>query len=118
MDVKGKIEESGMVLVLAGFIPVNAEHGARNAVEFCMVGGIIEYAGENSLVVKDKLHDITGVPVLDMNGETIHERGVALLGKAAAVLYRNGQLISVKIFPVKQQESEDVKMKSLFAVRH
>ena len=102
MNVNGQVEETGVVLVLAGFVPVSGKRGARNDVEFHIIGGIVEHAGENTIVVKNKLHDITGVPVLDMNGDAVQERGSALRGKAAAIMYRNGQVISVKIFPVEQ----------------
>ena len=104
MTVNGQIEEDGAVFVVAGFIPVSAKRGARNAVEFHIIGGVIEGSTENTIVVKDKLHDISGAPVLDLNGEIVTERGSSLCGKAAAILYRNGQVLSVKIFPLKQEQ--------------
>lgn len=102
MTVNGQVGKAGVVIVLAGFIPTSMKPGTRNAVEFHVIGGVVEHAGENTLVVKNKLHDITGVPVVGMNGETVAERGNALRGKVAAITYRNGQIISAKIFPIDQ----------------
>ena len=104
MTVNGQVEETGVVLVLAGLVPSTTKIGARNAVEFHVIGGVVEHAGENTIVLKNKLHDITGAPVIDQNGETVLERGNALRGKVAVVIYRNGQVISVKIFFAKQDK--------------
>ena len=104
MTVNGQIEENGVVLVVAGFIPASEKRGTRNAVEFNIIGGVIERSVENTIVVKNRSHDISEAPVLDLNGEAVEERGDALKGKAAAILYRNGQILSVKIFPLEQVE--------------
>ena len=104
MTVNGQVGENGVVLVVAGFVPAIEKRGARNAVEFNIIGGVIESSVENTIVVKNRQHDISEAPVLDLNGEAVEERGDALNGKAAAILYRNGQILSVKIFPLDQMQ--------------
>ena len=93
MTRNSEAAEAGMVITA---------RDKRSAVELRVITGIVGDADENTIVVKDNVYDVTGVPVLDLNGEAITERGSALCGMAAAILYRNGQVMSVKVFPVGQ----------------
>lgn len=91
MNINGESRDEGLVITA---------QDKRNDVELRVITGIVKHAGENTIVVKNRIHDITGVPVLDLNGEMVHDRGDSLCGKAAAILYRNGQVISVKVFEI------------------
>jgi len=93
MTRKGEAAEAGMIITA---------QDKRSAVELRVITGIVGDATENTIVVKNDVYDVTGVPVLDLNGEAVLERGSALCGMAAAILYRNGQVMSVKVFPIGQ----------------
>ena len=80
-----------------------AARDVKSDIEVRVITGVVERADEDTIYVKNRLHNITGIPVLDLNGEMVMERGSTLNGKAAAILYRNGQLVSVKIFPFDQE---------------
>ena len=75
----------------------------KSDVEVHVITGVVERADETTIYVKKRLHNIAGVPIIDLNGEAVLERGDALKGKIAAILYRNKQLVSVKIFSLDQE---------------
>lgn len=99
MTVNGRTGRIAAVLLFACFVSVIAARGVGNAVEFHTIRGIVEYASENALTIENKLHDITGLPILDENEEIVLERGNSLRGKMAVILYRDGKASAVKIFP-------------------
>jgi len=95
--LNGRIGQMVAVLLFAGLLVI-VEQGIGNAVEFYTVRGVVEYASEDALTVENEMYDIRGVPVIDENEEAILERGSFLCGKMAVILYRDGKLISAKIF--------------------
>ena len=71
-----------------------------------VISGIVKYASEKAITVKNRfsnattVHDITGALVVDMNEKAISEIGSALHGNRAEIVYRNGKVVFVKIFPL------------------
>jgi len=90
---------SGMIAAYAGIILESASFIAENSGEFHTVSGIIEYAGEDILTIKSKPRDITGASFIDRSGRMLFERGRALHGKIAVILYQERQPVSVTIIP-------------------
>ena len=91
------------VLLFVGLFPVIVSMAVENSGEFYVVRGIVEYASENTITIKKKQYDITGVPVLNINGEAVVKIGETLHGKIAVLKYREGKLVSVRIFPHMQE---------------
>ena len=84
-------------LMFAGFIWSIAAYGTGNAGEFDAIQGNIEYADKDTIIVKNKSHDIKGVPVLDIKGERIIDIESACHGKAAIIRHNAGKVVSVQI---------------------
>jgi len=90
---------TGTVVALAGLILESTALNADNIEDFHTVSGIVERAGENTLVIKNKARDITGALLIDNDGQIITEGGSTLQGKVAIILYQKGQPVSVAIVP-------------------
>ena len=105
MTMNERVSRVAAVLVFTGFILGFAAQGIGYAEEFLTVKGVVEYASERTLTVKDKwsnatvIHDIVGASVVDMNEVKIPKPGSALHGQNATILYRDGKVVFVKIFP-------------------
>lgn len=105
MTVNGRVLRVAVVLIFAGLILGAAAQGIGRAEEVRSVQGIVEYATEKTLTVRNRLnntpevHDIVGVQILDMNRAVIKERGSALQGKRAEIWYRDGKIESLVLFP-------------------
>jgi len=78
-------------------VTVTTPKDAKENMEIRVITGIIKHAGQNTIVVKRRMHDITGVSITNHKGEAVPERGIYLCGKPAIIVYRDGQVISVKM---------------------
>ena len=85
------------IIMLAWFLPLIIFMVIENTKEFYTTQGIIEYAGDNTLTINNKVHDIKGVSVLDINGKTISKRDDVLRGKVAMIQYYEEKLVFVRI---------------------
>jgi len=108
MTAKARVSRMAAVLITAVLILVGFMFAAQGIVyaEELLVKGIVEDASINSLTVKSRdadtamVHDIKGVQVLDMNENAIPKIGSALHGQVAHIVYRDGKVVFVKIFPL------------------
>ena len=103
MNIERQIKRVMAVIVFAGLFPVIVLMAIGNTGEFYTTQGIIEYVDDNTLIVNKKVHDITGVYVLDMNGKIIVKRENILTGKVAVIKHHEEKLVYVKILPQVQK---------------
>ena len=99
MSVDKKMRRVVMCFVLGVLCPVIVSMAVENSKDLHLVRGVIEHVADNTLTIKNKTYDVTGVPVLDIYGENIMKLGDAFRGKIAVIQYREGKPVSVKIFP-------------------
>jgi len=99
MSVDEKIVRMMMFCVLVLLFPVIVSMAIENSNGLYAVRGIIEHAADNTLTIKNKTYDIASVPVLDIYGEKVMTMGDTFHGKIAVIQYREGKVVSVKIFP-------------------
>ena len=103
MTVNIRAGQIAAALSFAVLILGVAASGIGHAGIVRMVTGVVEYADKNTITIKNTRHDITGVSVLDKNGETISKKESTFKGNLAVIVYHGENVISVTIFPHTQE---------------
>ena len=107
MTANRRMEQMVTVFAFLGLIWGVMARGAGHAGEFHTISGIVERVEGNIITLQNKPYDVTGVPILADKGETILERGNALNGKIAVILYQNMKIVSVTLFPYLQKVEDE-----------
>lgn len=87
------------VFIIGVLFTVIVSMAIENAGDVITVKGIVEYASNDVLVIKKKEHNITGAPILSIDGETIAKIQDSIRGRMAVIKYDKGKLACVIIFP-------------------
>jgi len=98
MTVNGNAGEKEFEIDIIDFNSSTITRGAKPPVEFYAINGLVEKEIENSILVRNNMHDITDAMVIDEKGDILKE-GYLFYGKEVLILYQYDKVISVMIFP-------------------
>jgi len=110
MTTNRRVWQAMMVLVFVVLILGVAMRGTGYVKGGHTISGVIEHADENSITVKNTLHYIASIPLLDEKGRIVSDRGDALIGEIAIITYDNEQIVSATIFSYMDEKNINVEV--------
>ena len=108
---KNRQTMAAVVFALAFILGFTAQGFAAQQDETTKASGIILDASDNIITLAGSVHNVEGVPIFDENRRELspRERGAALIGKTAEIVYLNGKIIDVLVAPFAEGDVPFIK---------